>query len=85
MIFACLIFPVLFICCNWWKKKVYPKYEVTLEAYQTLGSTLSSIASVNDLSLNVVDNAFNTEKAQTLHGMLKDKQIQSFSFQNSTI
>jgi hypothetical protein len=23
---ACLIFPLCFMCCMWWKKMVYPKY-----------------------------------------------------------
>ena len=25
-----LIFPLFFTCCMWWKKLVYPKYEVAI-------------------------------------------------------
>ena len=27
---VCLIFPLCFMCCMWWRKIVYPKYEMTV-------------------------------------------------------
>ena len=32
-LFVCLIFPIFFMCCDWWKRIVYPKYEVNPETY----------------------------------------------------
>lgn len=57
---AFCILPLLFTCCMWWKKIVLPKYEVNLEVYRNVGRLISSAGStITNLTLQVVDNAFN--------------------------
>lgn len=31
-----IILPIFFMCCGWWKKIVYPAYDVPLSTYQSL-------------------------------------------------
>jgi hypothetical protein len=31
-----IIIPIFFMCCGWWKKIVYPAFEVPLSTYQSL-------------------------------------------------
>lgn len=64
MIFAdFFIFPLFFTCCMWWKKIVYPTYEVSIDAYEALANLIQRLPNLKDLSLTVVDNVFNAEKA----------------------
>lgn len=59
MFASCLIFPLCFMCCTWWKKIVYPMYELTAQAYNSLGNFLLRHPTINNLNLTVVDNGFN--------------------------
>jgi hypothetical protein len=54
------------MCCDWWKKIVYSLFEVNIETYRSIGNFLSSAPTVNNLIVEVVDNAFNAEKAMIL-------------------
>ena len=58
---------------------------MTPKAYEAVASALLALPSVNDLSLHVIDNTFNAEKAETLHRMLQAKSLQAFSFLNTAI
>ena len=82
VLLACLIFPLFFMCCNWWKKIAHPKYEVNPTTYQAVGNALSSVPNLNNLSLTVVDNAFNNEKAQILYNIVGGRQLAAFTFDN---
>ncbi len=31
-----LVFPLCFTCCTWWKKLVYPFYEIDISVYESL-------------------------------------------------
>ena len=62
----CLIFPLCFTCCMWWKKLVYPKYEVTEEVYRAIWRFCSRSPQCTVINLSVADNAFNGEKARML-------------------
>jgi hypothetical protein len=35
-----IIFPLFFMCCMWWKKIVFPKYEMNGDFYRALGNFL---------------------------------------------
>ena len=58
MVFACLIFPLFFMCCGWWKRIAHPKYEVDVRTYQAVINGVSSVQTINNLNLTVVDSAF---------------------------
>ncbi len=47
----CLIFPFFFMCCDWWKKIVYPQYEVNIEAYHSISNFLFNAPMINNLTL----------------------------------
>ncbi len=81
----CCIFPLCFMCCNWWKKAVYPIYELSLQAYREVASFLERNPTANNLNLIVVDNAFNYEKASVLYDTLSRGQIRTISFTNKAL
>ena len=51
--------PLLFLCCQWFKRKVYPMYELELETYRNIGAMLQKMKGIM-LNLRVVDNTFTT-------------------------
>jgi hypothetical protein len=53
------IIPLFFLCCMWWKKIVYPEYTLADQAYRNLGHIVNRSTGVINLTLTVVDNAFN--------------------------
>jgi hypothetical protein len=58
-LFSCLIFPIFFMCCLWWKKIVFPAYEINEYTYRNLAKIVNMNSGVISLNLTVVDNAFN--------------------------
>jgi hypothetical protein len=77
-----LIFPLCFMCCTWWLKLVYPKYEVNPELYHSLVRFIRSSHGCRFLNLKVCDNAFNNEKARILFDGLQGTQLTAFAFEN---
>lgn len=75
------IFPLCFMCCDWWKKAVYPAYDIPLSTYQSLGNLLRSPAVAN-LSLTVMDNRFDNVKAQALFQIVQGSGLRSMTFIN---
>jgi hypothetical protein len=80
-----LIFPLCFICCMWWKKIVYPAYELSNEAYQTIANFIARAQNVTNLNLIVVDNAFGGQKARVVHDILTRSHIKGFTFNNRAL
>jgi hypothetical protein len=66
ILFACLIFPIFFMCCDWWKKIVSPFYEISFQTYQTLARIINQNSTINYLNLTVVDNALDAQKINLL-------------------
>lgn len=83
--FFCLIFPLCFMCCEWWKKMVSPLYELTAQAYQSIGDFLRANPTVTNLNLTVVDNAFSAEKARILAAALGGSRVTGITFVNAAI
>lgn len=83
--FFCLIFPLFFMCCEWWKKIVSPIYELTAQAYQSIGDFLRVNPTVTNLNLTVVDNAFSPEKARILAAALGGSRVTGITFVNAAI
>jgi hypothetical protein len=69
----------------WWKRIVYPTYELTAEAYHSVARFIAKTPTLVTLDLTVIDNAFNAQKAAILHEALSRSQIQSFLFTNRVL
>ena len=82
IVFAFLLFPIFFFCCNWWKKITNPKWEINTTTYQAIANAVNSLPSLNNFSLTVADNGFNSEKAQILHNIVKSRKLAAFTFIN---
>ena len=54
--FTCLILPLFFMCCNWWKRIVYPKYCISAEFYRAVGQFVRNNAACTTVKLTVCDN-----------------------------
>ena len=76
-----MIFPFFFWSCSWWKKIVYPAYEVSVSSYKCL-QRLTKSKKINKLTLNVIDNTFNDQKAKILYNILSKSSIKRFVFTN---
>ena len=85
MLGAWLIIPFFFMCCSWWKKIVYPKYEINIEFYRAIGRFLRTCTTCVSLSLTVYDNSFDQSKARVLYQSLEGTQLTSFTFVNNAI
>ena len=73
------------MCCMWWKKIVNAHYEVNIDTYQVLANFINYTPSVTTITFEVIDNAFNTEKANVLHMALQGKNLTSFTFVNTAM
>jgi hypothetical protein len=80
-----VIFPLCFMCCMWWKKIVFPAYELSNEAYQALANFIARAQNITNLNLTIVDNAFGGQKARVLHDMLTRSRITGFTFNNRAL
>ena len=81
----CLIFPLFFTCCMWWKKLVYPKYEVIEEVYRAIWRFCSRSPHCTVINLSVADNAFNGEKARMIYEGLSSSSVRTFNFTNMAL
>lgn len=78
-----LIFPIFFLCCDWWQKFVYPAFDIPIATYYSLQRIFSSY-SLQTMTLTVVDNRFGADKCQAIYDMLSRSQIKGFTFMNNT-
>lgn len=70
--------------CDWWKKMVFPCYNIPEITYQSLQSLLA-LPNLQTLALTVNDNRFNKEKAQILYNILSQSHIKGFTFINGAM
>ena len=70
------------MCCKWWKKLVYPTYELSREVYSGIGVLIKNAPELNVLNLTVLDNGFDQWKAQKLLEALSGTKITGFTFVN---
>lgn len=82
---ACLIFPLFFMCCIWWKKIVHPLYSLAPEFYRAIGTFLARERHCRMLNLTVYDNSFNAQKARILYESLAGSSLTGFSFTNGVL
>lgn len=79
-----LIFPICFMCCNWWKKIAMPAFEIPISTYQALQNLICN-TNLQTITLSVCDNKFDAQKAQLLFSMLSSApNLKGFTFMNNT-
>mgnify|MGYP003338793558 CR=1 FL=1 len=76
-----LLFPLCFMCCDWWMKMVYSSYEVPESTYKALQNLICNTP-LQTLTLTVTDNRLNTTKAQILYDLLSRSQVKGFTLVN---
>ena len=64
-----IIFPLFFLCMGWWKRCTYPAFTIDSQIYQSL-SRLTKSSSLKNITLRVMDNAFDREKANILYNCI---------------
>ena len=69
----------------WFKKMIYPKYDLSRDFYRSLGAFLRKEGQCKVLRLTVVDNCFNTEKSRALYECLEGTQLTTFTFVNRAL
>lgn len=78
---AIIIFPLFFLCCNWWKRTTQPLYDVPYFAYGVLERLLTR-SNIVHLRFQVYDNFFDDSKVQVLYDIISKSPIKSFHFAN---
>ena len=85
VIFFCLIFPICFMYCDWWKKITYSKYEVDINTYEQICNAIRAVPTITKVTLHVLDNGLNNQKANTLFNMVSGGQLKTFNFENRVL
>jgi hypothetical protein len=81
---ALLLFPLCCLCCNWWKKCVFPLYEVPSSLYLNLRRLLTGIH-IRKASLVVLDNGLDSRKADILYNILASSTLRGFTLRNRAL
>ncbi len=63
---ACLIFPLCFMYCMWWKNLVYPRYEVSQDFYRSVNRFIKNQPPLKSLGNNVSHKLLKQNKAPIL-------------------
>ena len=69
------------MCCGWWKKCVYPLYEIPVSVYSSLARLIRG-GSIRNVTLTVLDNKLNAEKAAIIYDMVSQSQLSGFTLIN---
>jgi hypothetical protein len=77
-----LIFPLCFMCCNWWKKCTYPAWNISPGVYMALGRILRA-PNLRNITISVVDSNFDDVKARILYNLLVESRVRGFTFINA--
>jgi hypothetical protein len=76
-----LIFPLCFMCCDWWRRCTLDAHDVAPAVYASMARIFRS-PNVRNVSLTVVDNTFNSNKAHILYNLISQSQVKGFTFIN---
>ena len=78
-----LIFPLCFMCCNWWKKMVFPVFDIPMTTWQAIGR-LFTLPNLQAITLNLADNTFDKSKADLLYSYASEaRNLKGMTFVNS--
>lgn len=76
-----LIFPLCFMCCDWWMRMTYPSFDVPESTYRALQNLILG-SPLQTLSMTVTDNRLGAQKAQILYDILSRSQLKGFTLVN---
>jgi hypothetical protein len=57
-----LIFPLLFMCCQWWKNIVHPKYALDDRTFEQIINLIKKCPGATFLNLTIYDNNLSKQK-----------------------
>ncbi len=69
------------MCCDWWKKCVYPAFDIDFSVYASLAKLFRS-RNLRNVSLTVIDNTFDNNKSSILYQMISESRVNGFTFIN---
>ena len=75
-----LIFPLCFMCCDWWMSLTYPSFDVPETTYRSLAYLINT--PIQNLVLIVTDNRLTRQKCQIIYELLSRSQLKGFNFLN---
>jgi hypothetical protein len=78
------LFPLFFICCDWWKRIVNRIFEVNVEGYEGVARMILN-SRAEDVYIMVQDNLFNAVKAQILIRALERSAVRNLVFTNLAV
>ena len=77
-----LLFPIFFVCCNWWKKCTHACYDIPQCVYQGLARLIKS-GSLRNVTINIEDNHFGAAKANILCEAVSQSELKGFTLINN--
>lgn len=79
-----LIFPLCFMCCDWWMSLTYPAFDVPENTYRALAQLINGTP-LQTLVISVTDNRLTKQKCQILYDLLSRSQLKGFTFVNRAL
>ena len=76
-----LLFPLLIPICAWWKRYVYPAFEIPVTVYENLGKLLKG-SSLRNVAVTIIDNTFDEHKAHIIYEIISGRSIKGLTFVN---
>ena len=76
-----LVIPNFFHCCDWFRRIVCNIYEVPAAIYDSI-AVLAKSPNLRNLTLTVVDNFFNEQKAKILYEAVVGSTLRGLTFIN---
>lgn len=77
-----ILLPLFLLCFNPWKRCAYAAYDIPESVYRALSKLING-PNIRNLTLNVTDNMFGREKAETLFHLIEKSKLQGFTFINN--
>ena len=77
-----LLFPICLTCCGWWKRKVLPFFSIPPETYESLHRLVRNY-NLRNLTLNIIDNTFDGERAQQVYNMVSGSNLRGLTLINT--
>lgn len=78
------LFPLFFICCDWWKKAVNRLFSVDVAGYDGVADILR-MSGAHELYLMVQDNMLDANKANIIYKALERSNVRNFVFNNIAV
>ena len=78
-----LLFPLFLLCSDWWKRKVYPLFEVYPQSYQAINTLVHKCPNLSTINLNLNDNGLDSEKFRIIRSIMETGRLKLFSLRNT--